>query len=113
MNLNKFMDQGISLLVKTAGRFYLNNPRGIAFLAKMAPEIKKSARKRDENERGGVHIPPLIIASITSACNLHCGGCYSRAAGAGNGRKYSRRRPGLGCRSYCWQGVSRLCEGTC
>ena len=27
-------------------------------------------------------MPPFLIASITSSCNLHCAGCYARAAGA-------------------------------
>lgn len=29
-------------------------------------------------EDNGEHIPPFLIASITSQCNLHCAGCYSR-----------------------------------
>lgn len=82
MNLNEYMQQGISLLVKTAGRFYLRNPRGIAFLAKIAPEIRKSAKRREQNEKDGLHVPPFLIASITSQCNLHCAGCYARASGA-------------------------------
>lgn len=82
MNLNDYMEQGISLLLKTVGRFYLRNPRGVAFLAKIAPEIKKSAGLRDKNEKNGFHVPPFLIASITSACNLHCTGCYARATGA-------------------------------
>ncbi len=81
MDLNVYMEQGISLLVKTAGKYYLNNPRGIAFLAKIAPEIKKSAKRRQANEAEGTHVPPMLIASITSRCNLHCAGCYARAAG--------------------------------
>jgi len=82
MNLNKYMNNGISQLVKTAGRFYLSNPKGIAFISKIAPEIKKSARTREALEAKGTHIPPFIIASITSGCNLHCAGCYSRAFGS-------------------------------
>lgn len=82
MDLNRFMNQGIAQLVKSAGRYYLNNPKGIAFLAKIAPEIKKSAKRRQRNEETGLHVPPLIIASIASRCNLHCAGCYSRATGA-------------------------------
>ncbi len=82
MDLSRFMEQGIGELVQTAGRFYLNNPKGIAFLAKMAVEVKKSAARRQAQEERGVHVPPLIIASIASQCNLHCAGCYSRAAGA-------------------------------
>ena len=27
----------------------------------------------------GEHIPPFLIASITTRCNLHCKGCYARA----------------------------------
>ena len=30
------------------------------------------------NRIDGEHIPPFLIASITSKCNLHCAGCYSR-----------------------------------
>lgn len=82
MKLNEYMNQGISLLVKTVGRYYLNNPKGIAFLARLAPEIKKSAKRRQRQEAGGLHVPPFLIASITSRCNLHCAGCYARAAGA-------------------------------
>ncbi len=81
MNLNQFIDKGIVQLVKKAGRYYLNNPRGIAFLAKIAPEIKKSTKIRQRHEDGGLHVPPLVIASVTSRCNLHCAGCYARATG--------------------------------
>lgn len=82
MNLNKYMEQGILELVKTVRKYYLNNPKGIAFVAKIAPEIKKSAKRREKQEANSTHVPPLIIASITSQCNLHCAGCYSRATGA-------------------------------
>jgi MoaA/NifB/PqqE/SkfB family radical SAM enzyme len=30
----------------------------------------------------GEHIPSFLIASITSRCNLHCAGCYSRCSEA-------------------------------
>ncbi len=40
----------------------------------------RAARKlRQKAEAGGEHIPPFLIASITSLCNLHCKGCYARA----------------------------------
>ena len=38
----------------------------------------KASAKREKFEEQGEHIPPFLIASITSACNLHCKGCYSR-----------------------------------
>ena len=75
MNLNEYMNRGISLLLKTAGRYYFNNPRGIAFLAKTVPEIKKNAKRRQRHEEAGLHVPPFVLASITSSCNLRCAGC--------------------------------------
>ena len=37
-----------------------------------------ASKKRKKAEKNGEHIPPFLIASITSKCNLHCAGCYSR-----------------------------------
>ena len=62
MDLNRFMNQGIAQLVKSAGRYYLNNPKGIAFLAKIAPEIKKSATRRRRNG------PPCPAADHRKYC---------------------------------------------
>lgn len=82
MNLNAFMEQGIFQLAKTAGRYYIHNAKGIAFLARAIPELKQSANRRKQHEAAGTHVPPFLIASITSRCNLHCAGCYSRANGS-------------------------------
>ncbi|MCM1543422.1 MAG: radical SAM protein, partial [Blautia sp.] len=45
---------------------------------KFAAASRKASKIRAEEEKNGVHIPPFLIASITSSCNLHCAGCYSR-----------------------------------
>ena len=37
---------------------------------------KKAADVRRQYEREGLFVPPVIIASITSRCNLACAGCY-------------------------------------
>jgi MoaA/NifB/PqqE/SkfB family radical SAM enzyme len=47
-------------------------------MLKFAAASRKASKKRAELEAAGEHIPPFLIASITSACNLHCAGCYSR-----------------------------------
>ncbi len=47
-------------------------------MAKFALASKAASRKRISAEKEGEHIPPFLIASITSQCNLHCAGCYSR-----------------------------------
>ena len=81
MNLNKMMDQGIAQIMTTAGRFYLNNSKGRAFLMGVLPELAKSSARRKQQEKEGLHVPPFLIASIASQCNLHCAGCYARAGG--------------------------------
>lgn len=82
MNLNKNMQKGISNIMKTAGRFYLSNAKGRKFLLDMLPAMQKSAAIRHQQEENGLHVPPFLIASVASQCNLHCHGCYARAAGS-------------------------------
>lgn len=82
MNLNLFMKSGIEGVLAAAGRFYLSNNTGRSFLAKALLRSRKSLQIRDRWEKEGVHIPPFLIASIASQCNLHCTGCYARAGGA-------------------------------
>lgn len=87
LNLNDFMNNGITNIVKTASRFYLGNRRGQAFLLNFAASMRKSAKIRERHERNGVHIPPFLIASIATDCNLRCAGCYAWAnGGCGDGR---------------------------
>lgn len=81
MNLNQLLEQGIIKIMKTAGRFYLNNPQGRAFLADALPALKKQAQIRAQKEAQGLHIPAFLIASVASQCNLRCTGCYARAGG--------------------------------
>ena len=82
MNINKLMNNGIINIADTAKRFYLGNLKGQAFMLKMIASLRKSSKKREALEKEGLHVPPFLIASITSSCNLHCAGCYSRANGA-------------------------------
>ena len=37
---------------------------------------KKAAAVRSRHEREGLLVPPVMIVSITSRCNLACAGCY-------------------------------------
>lgn len=85
MNLNVFMKDGINRIMKTVGRFYLQSPKGLAFLSGALPQMKKSAKLREENEAAGTHVPAFLIASVASQCNLHCSGCYTRASGGCDG----------------------------
>lgn len=81
LNLNEFMNSGIMNIAETAGRFYLGNLRGQEFMFSMIMNIRKSANIRKQYEKNGTHIPPFLISSISTKCNLHCAGCYARANG--------------------------------
>lgn len=78
-NLEEYLTNGVEWLVKDAIRTTLKNPKESTFLAKYALSSKKANTIRHKYELEGEHIPPFLIASITSTCNLQCKGCYDRA----------------------------------
>lgn len=78
-NLQEYMSAGVERIVKEAVKATFSNPRESVFMGKFALASAKATRIRQENEKDGLHVPPFLIASITSSCNLHCAGCYSRA----------------------------------
>ena len=77
-DLQAYMTGGVERVVSDALKATLRNPRESAFMVKFAAASKAASRKRRKAEDAGEHIPPFLIASITSKCNLHCAGCYSR-----------------------------------
>lgn len=81
-DLEEYLTAGAENIVKNAMRAALGNPRESAFLAQYALAAGKAAKRRRQEEKRGGHVPPFLIASITSSCNLHCRGCYARANGA-------------------------------
>ena len=77
-NLGEYLTGGVERIVKGAVRATLTDPRESAFMARFALSSREASRKRAKAEQNGENIPPFLIASITSSCNLHCAGCYSR-----------------------------------
>ena len=77
-DLQDYLTKGVEHVVSDVIRATLKNPRESAFMVKFAAASRKASQKRRKAEDGGEHIPPFLIASITSKCNLHCAGCYSR-----------------------------------
>ncbi len=78
-NLEQYLSGGVEAIVKGALRATLKDPKESLFIARYALASKEATRLRREAKVRGEHIPPFLIASITSSCNLHCAGCYSRA----------------------------------
>lgn len=77
-DLQNYLIEGVERVVKEAIKATLKNPRESAFMLKFAKAAGAASKKRRAAEDNGEHIPPFLIASITSKCNLHCAGCYSR-----------------------------------
>ncbi len=77
-DLQEYMSNGVANVVKNALKATIKNPREALFMAEFAAATKKASDKRKKAEKEGEHIPAFLISSITSSCNLHCAGCYSR-----------------------------------
>lgn len=78
-NLERYLSNGVENIVKEAIKTTVKNPKESIFIAKYALASQKARKLREEAEKRGEHIPPFLIASITSKCNLHCAGCYARS----------------------------------
>ena len=77
-DLQKHIEQGVEAIVADTIKATLKNPKESAFMLRFAAASKKASKTRLKLEQEGLHVPGFLIASITSSCNLHCAGCYSR-----------------------------------
>ncbi len=81
-NLQRYMTGGVVRVVTDALRATASSPEEAAYMRAFALAAAKASKQRFLAEHKGDHIPPFLIASITSSCNLHCAGCYSRSNNA-------------------------------
>jgi MoaA/NifB/PqqE/SkfB family radical SAM enzyme len=77
-DLNGMVNELIRNIFKDALAVSLRDPAMAAFFARAALAQKRAASVRQRNEDAGLHVPPVMILSVTNHCNLHCAGCYSR-----------------------------------
>ncbi len=80
MNLTEYLGDGINQIFRTALYSSYTKTRERIFLLRATVEQKIAARKRLLAEREGNPVPPFLIASIATRCNLHCAGCYARVS---------------------------------
>jgi MoaA/NifB/PqqE/SkfB family radical SAM enzyme len=59
----------------------LRHPRYLRAGYRLMRAVKKAKQARVESNEKGLMVPPFLILSITSQCNLFCNGCF--AAGTG------------------------------
>lgn len=82
IDLHAYLTDSIYNMMNFVHHHVLANPRQTRFVARMMRFFRTSVRRRKEVlETEGVMVPPLLIASIASTCNLNCTGCYARQNG--------------------------------
>jgi MoaA/NifB/PqqE/SkfB family radical SAM enzyme len=79
LDFNKILNNSLRVFFKDMLRNVLSDPSQAVFFAKTFNRQKHAAKIRQDWERRGVHVPPVLIFSVTSKCNLHCKGCYHQA----------------------------------
>ena len=79
INIQEYLANGVEGILKDALRTSLKNPKESLYLVKFARHARKATKIRQKYSNEGQNIPAFLISSITSSCNLHCTGCYSRA----------------------------------
>ena len=77
-DLQEHIARGVEKIVSDTLKATIKDPRESAFMLRFANASRKATKIRRRLEAEGEHIPSFLIASITSSCNLHCAGCYSR-----------------------------------
>lgn len=78
-NFRKVLNDSLKVFFKDALKATLRNPIQAYYFLRTIGWQKKAARVRSDWEGQGVHVPPIMIFSITNRCNLHCKGCYNQA----------------------------------
>ena len=81
-DLQNYLTRGVEQVVSDSLRASFRHPRQSAFMLRFAAAARRASQRRAALEEQGEHIPTFIMASITSNCNLHCAGCYSRCTHA-------------------------------
>ncbi len=75
-DFRKILNQSLNVFFKDAVRVAVTNPVQAYHFLKTVRWQRNAARLRSKWGQQGIHVPPIMIFSITNKCNLHCKGCY-------------------------------------
>ncbi len=80
LSLDLYLNNSIRNIMSNAYKAVLSNPKASLFILKMQRAIAKAEKRRKKHlTEEGLSIPPFLISSIATDCNLTCKGCYARA----------------------------------
>lgn len=92
LDLASYMSGTIGRIMQKAYMNVLSNPREARFAYRMQRLFAKSEKLRKKvKETEGFDVPPFLISSIATTCNLHCKGCYARSNGIAEDEKESQK----------------------
>ena len=92
-DLATYMSDSIRNIMAKAYKNVLNNPREAKFAYKMQRLFEKSEkRRRKVLDEEALEVPPFLISSISTTCNLHCKGCYARNNGIAKDTETDRKQ---------------------
>ncbi len=91
--LAEYMSGSIRNIMTKANKNVLSNPREAKFAYKMQRLFEKSEKLRSKMaETEELDVPPFLISSISTTCNLHCKGCYARSNGIAEDAEADRKQ---------------------
>lgn len=92
MDLQGYMSGAIRRIMEKAYRNVLGNPREAKIVFRLQQIFLKSeSRRKSVTKETGIDVPPFLICSISTECNLSCKGCYARANGIADDPGKSQR----------------------
>lgn len=78
LDYTKWFNENFSIGLSQILKFSIKNPAMALFILKAIVRFYFSNKRREKWTRLGIQVPPMLIYSITSECNLECEGCYAR-----------------------------------
>ena len=92
LDLAAYMSNSIRTIMAKAYKSVLSNPREAKFAFRMQTLFQKSEKRRRKMlEQEELEVPPFLISSISTICNLHCKGCYARSNGIAEDEKANQK----------------------
>jgi MoaA/NifB/PqqE/SkfB family radical SAM enzyme len=79
--LRNFLDNLHPDLTRAFLPWMVHHPRYLRSVLRLGRAYQKAERTRDRLRSEKLRVPPVLIMSITSRCNLACVGCYATATG--------------------------------
>lgn len=93
LDLGAYMSSSIRNIMTKAYKNVLSNPREAKFAYRMQKLFEKSEkRRRKVLDDEALEVPPFLISSISTTCNLHCKGCYARSNGIAEDTETDRKQ---------------------